>query len=68
MGNGIEFARMDAPEHFKDQLLIVFLRRLKEKYGDDLMFPVAETDATGGHLVAFKIEDRAFKFELRKKS
>lgn len=74
MGKGIDIARSGAPEHaallddFKDQLLIVFLRRLEEKYGDDLKFPVTEVDATGDFLLAFSVSDRIFHFELRKKS
>lgn len=73
MGKGIDLARANAPLHaavmddFKDQLLIVFLKRLREKYGDDLVFPVAETDDTGQDIVAFAVRDGAFSFELRKK-
>ena len=76
MGKGIETARSipgselhaDVLENFRDQLLIVFLKRLKEKYGDDLVFSVAETDDTGQDMLAFKIEDRSFHFVLEKKS
>lgn len=72
MGKGIDLARGEAPEHaallddFKDQLLIVFLKRL-QKSGDKLVFPVAEVDDTGSDVLAFSIRDRAFHFELRKK-
>jgi hypothetical protein len=72
MGKGIDAVRMNAPEHaamlddFKDQLLIVFLKRLVV-HGDDLVFPVAEVDDTGQDLLAFSIRNRAFHFELRKK-
>ncbi len=72
MGRGIDMAAINAPEHaaalddFKDQLLIVFLKRLK-KYGDDLVFPVAETDDTSQDLCAFSIRDGAFHFDLRRK-
>lgn len=74
MGKGIDMARSipgaalhaDVLDDFKDQLLVVFLKRL-QTYGDNLIFPVAETDDTGQDLVAFAIRDRAFHFELRKK-
>jgi hypothetical protein len=71
MGKGMEAARADAPEHvamledLRDQLLIVFLKRL----GGSLDIPVAEVDDTGGDLLAFSFdfERRTFHFELRKK-
>ena len=75
MGKGIDSARAagaglhaDVLDNFKDQLLIVFLKRLKQKYGDDLVFAVAETDDTGQDMLAFKIEGREFHFVLEKKS
>lgn len=71
MGKGIDAARADAPEHtavmddFKDQLLIVFLKRL----GGKVSIPVAEVDDTGQDLLAFRIdENMVFHFELQKKS
>ena len=71
MGQGIEMARATAPEHaavidnFKDQLLIVFLKRL----GGKVSIPLAEVDDTGQDLFAFRIdESKVFHFELRKKS
>lgn len=73
MGQGINMARDQAPEHaalidnLKDQLLIVFLKRLREN-GDDLRFPVAEVDDTGLDLLAFRIEGSDFVFELSRKS
>jgi len=69
MGKGIDLARPDAPVHaavlddLKDQLLIVFLRRL----GGTVDIPVAEVDATGGYLGAMSISDGVFHFELRRK-
>jgi hypothetical protein len=72
MGKGIESIRDLAPEHaavlddFKDQLLIVFLKRI-QKLGGDLSFPVAEVDDTGRDMLAFRIEDRTFHFEIEKK-
>lgn len=69
MGKGIDLARPHAPEHvkvlddFKDQLLIVLLKRL----GGKVSIPVAEVDDTGQDLAAFKIVDRTFHFEVRKK-
>ncbi len=51
-------------DELKDQLLIVFLRRL----GRRVDIPVAEIDDTGGELLAFSVdEQRVFHFELRKK-
>ena len=69
MGKGIEAARADAPHHaavmddFKDQLLIVFLRRL----GRELSIPLSEVDDTGQELMSFSFENGVFHFELRKK-
>jgi hypothetical protein len=70
MGKGIDAVRMDAPEHaamlddFKDQLLIALVKRL----GGKVSMPVAEVDDTGSDLLYFAIRDRAFIFEIRKKS
>jgi hypothetical protein len=71
MGKGIDAARSLAPAHaaliddLKDQLLIVFLKRL----GGKVSIPVAEVDNTGQDLFAFRVDaDRVFHFELRKKS
>ena len=74
MGKGIDAARADAPLHasvlddLKDQLLIVFLKRLHE-LGHDLRFPVAEIDDTGQHTLSFRVDPvtRDFHFELQKK-
>jgi hypothetical protein len=70
MGNGIDLARAagsgihgDVIEDFKDQLLIVLVKRL----GGNLSIPVAETDDTGGDLLFFSVQDGAFHFEIRKK-
>lgn len=71
MGMGIDLARMDNPLHaealdnLKEQLLIVFLKRL----GGNLDIPVAEVDDTGQDLMAFSVdfEKKSFHFELRKK-
>jgi hypothetical protein len=72
MGTGIDLARLLAPEHaalienMKDQLLIVFLKRL----GGSADISVAEVDATGQDLFAFSldVDKRSFHFEIRKKS
>jgi hypothetical protein len=73
MGKGIDMARADAPEHaalmddFKDQFIIVALKRL-EKLGDNLVFPLAEVDDTGQDMLAFRIdEQKNFIFVLEKK-
>lgn len=74
MGKGTDMARAEAPEHaammddFKDQLIIVALKRLKAR-GDDLVFPIAEVDDTGQDTLAFSIDDeKNFHFVLEKKS
>ena len=71
MGKGIDLARDTAPEHaavlddFKDQLLIVLLKRL----GGIVTIPVAEADDTGQDMVEFNIdgEPPRFNFFVRKK-
>lgn len=70
MGKGIDAARPTAPEHaavlddFKDQLLIVFLKRL----GGKVSIPVAEVDDTGQDMFAFRIdENKVFHFETKRK-
>ena len=73
MGTGINAARDLGPEHaaaldnLKDQLLIVFLKRLAAK-GDVLRFPVAEVDDTGMDLLSFAIDGTDFVFTLGRKS
>ena len=73
MGKGIDLARGDAPEHaeilddFKDQLIIVMLKRL-EKLSGTVNIPMEEMDDTGNDMVAFSIINKVFKFEIRKKS
>lgn len=71
MGKGIDLAREDSPEHaavlddFKDQLLIVMLRRL----GGNVEIPIRECDETGGQLFMMKVDEEKgmFHFELRSK-
>jgi len=69
MGKGIDAARVDGPEHarvmddFKDQLLIVFLKRL----GGEVSCPLAEVDDTGSDLLKLSINDGIFHFVLEKK-
>jgi hypothetical protein len=76
MGKGINIARAagagihaDVLDDLKDQLLVVFLKRLKA-YGHTLDFPVAEIDDTGKDLVSFSVDPitRDFHFELGRKS
>lgn len=70
MGQGINLAREDAPLHaavldeLKDQLLIVFLKRL----GGKVSIPVAEVDDTGGDMLAFSVKDGVFSFAIKRKS
>lgn len=76
MGRGTDLARAAGAglhayliDDFKEQLLIVAFKRLRERYGDDLVFPLTEVDDTGGDLLAFRVDaERRFRFELRKKS
>lgn len=70
MGQGTDAARSIAPAHaalidaLKEQLLIVFLKRL----GGDITVPVAEVDDTGLDLFAFSVRDGVFHFKLMRKS
>lgn len=74
MGDGIKLAAAHAPEHaamldnLKDQLLIVFLKRL-EALGHPLTFPVSEIDDTGQDMLSFSIDPRTheFRFTVEKK-
>ena len=76
MGKGFDMARqipgsadhVDVLEEFKEQLLLVFLKRLQKKYGDNLVFSVAETDDTWQDMLSFSIVDGQFHFILSKKS
>lgn len=69
MVKGSDLARADAPlhvevlDHFKEQLLIVFLKRL----GGTVSIPVAEVDDTGGDLLSFNIVAGVFTFQIEKK-
>jgi hypothetical protein len=76
MGKGIDLARSagaglhaDVLDDLKDQLLVVFLKRLKS-LGHSLDFPVSEIDDTGRDIVSFRVDPvtRNFHFELSKKS
>lgn len=75
MGKGIDLTRdagawvhADMLADLKDQLLIVFLKRLKE-YGHSLYFSIEEVDDTDNDVVSFSMHPamREFCFELRKK-
>jgi hypothetical protein len=69
MGQGINLARVGAPEHaaildnFKDQLLLVLIRKL----GGNISIPVSEVDDTGGCLLVMSVNDGVFNFEVREK-
>lgn len=54
-------------DRFKGQLLIVFLKALRER-GHDLRFSTAEVDDTGGDLLAFQLVDGEFRFNLQRKA
>jgi len=71
VGKGIEIAKSDNPLHaalmddLKDQLLIVFLKRL----GGKISIPVTEIDSTGMDLLAFRVDEhKIFHFQLLRKS
>ena len=70
MGKGINAARAagaglhaDVIDDLKDQLLIVFLRRL----GNKVTIPVQEVDDTGRFICSFNIENGSFNFVLTEK-
>lgn len=72
MGKGIELARQsgaglhaDVLDDFKDQLLVVLLKRLAKK--GRVSIPVSEVDDTGGDLVSFSVRDGVFNFIVSKK-
>lgn len=70
MGKGIDIARASAPEHaaliddLKDQLLIVFLKRL----GGAARIPVSEVDDTGQNVLTLAVDGTDFVFVVGKKS
>lgn len=70
MAQGTDLARDLSPAHaalidaMKEQLLIVFLKRL----GGDVIIPVAEVDDTSQDTFSFKITDGKFHFKIGKKS
>lgn len=73
MGKGTDAARAagaglhaDVIDDFKDQLLLVLIKRLAGADGS-LVLPVAEIDNTGNDLLAFRIVDGAFYFQLERK-
>jgi len=76
MGKGIDLAReagagihAEVLDNFKDQLLIVFLKRL-QALGHSLTFSLTEIDDTGQDLVNFRVDPitQQFQFQLQKKS
>ena len=72
MGKGIDAAREFSKEHtdllddLKDQLLIVFLKRL----GGRVEIPIAEVDDTTQDMLVFRLllGHKSFLFEIKKKS
>ena len=74
MGKGINLARAagaglhaDVLDDFKDQWLVVFLKRLVDKKGE-FSVSVAEVDDTGRDMVSFSVNDGVFNFVVSKKS
>ena len=75
MGEGIDLAAQDNPEHaavmenFRDQLIIVLMKRLVDSDGK-LQISIAECDDTASDILAMGIDQEAgvFNFELKKKN
>lgn len=70
MGTGTNAARAagagihaDVIDNFKDQLLIVLLRRL----GSTVTIPIQEVDDTGRYVCALSVTNGAFNFEVTEK-
>ena len=73
MGKGIDAARAagtglhaDVLDDFKDQLIIVLMKRLAVK--GKLAIPLAEMDDTGQDFLSFSVNDGIFNFILGRKS
>ncbi|MDA8260242.1 MAG: hypothetical protein M0Z99_32190 [Betaproteobacteria bacterium] len=73
MGQGIDLARAagagihaDVLDDFKDQLLIVLLKRLAVE--GKVSIPVTEVDDTSRDIVSFSVNDGVFNFQVSKKS
>lgn len=71
MGHGIDAARSISPIHaklldnLKDQLLIVFLKRL----GGDITIPLTEIDDTCMDLFMLSVDEKHnFHFKIKKKN
>jgi hypothetical protein len=64
MSSDPNFADDGLLRRFKDQLLIVMLKRL----GGEATLPLSEIDATGMDLLAFQLKENAFHLTLRKMS
>jgi hypothetical protein len=60
-------AHADVLDDFKDQLMIVLLKRLAGP-GGCVSIPVAEVDATGSYIVSFSVNAGIFNFVLSRKS
>lgn len=59
-------------DRMKEQLLIVFMRRIMRTRGRDtgeLLVPVREVDETGGYIFTLEVDENSqrFKFVLNKK-
>ncbi len=61
--NDLSVPHQQVIEMFKDQLLIVLIKRM----GGKVSIPVAELDDTGKDNLAFSLVDRVFHFEAQKK-
>lgn len=73
MGKGIDLARAagaglhaDVLDDFKDQLLVVLLKRLAKD--GKVNIPMKEMDDTGHDLVSFSINEGVFNFVVSKKA
>ncbi len=69
MGDGIDLAALDNPEHaamidnFKDQLLVAMV----VKYGPEVNILVSEVDATGDYVLKMNINGGSFNFTAERK-
>lgn len=74
MGKGIDACKGTAPEHaalmenFRDDLLIIIMRRLGAKTGGKVQIPVSEVDGAGRFALAYSVRDGVFHFEVREKA
>ena len=74
MGKGIQLARAagagihaDVLDDFKDQLLLVLVRRLQSAEVREVIIDVEDIDDTGGWILSFSVREGQFHFIAEKK-